>query len=107
MSKARKEGMSYIDKLNLRSKKNVPSTSLSGGRPIETQTQTMTTISGMKRKLHLAMALTGETKVNKYKAFEKAKGVFFLRDGFLNLTSSEVSCKSNSDTIIFCKLIIL
>ena len=78
MSQARKEGMSYIDKLNLRSKKNVPSTSLSGGKSIVTQTMTMTTISGMKRKLHLAMALTGETKVNKYKAFEKAKDVFFL-----------------------------
>ena len=79
MSQARKEGMSYIDKLNLRSKKNVPSTSLSGGKSIVTQTMTMTmtTISGMKRKLHLAMALTGETKVNKYKAFEKAKGIFF------------------------------
>ena len=77
MSQARKEGISYIDKLNLRSKKNVPSTSLSGGKSIVTQTMTMTTISGMKRKLHLAMALTGETKVNKYKAFEKAKGIFF------------------------------
>ena len=47
-SEAKKEGESYIEKLNLGPKKNEASTSLSGG---------------MKRKLHLAMALTGDSKV--------------------------------------------
>ena len=47
-SEAKKQGMEYIEKLNLVPKKDVKSTSLSGG---------------MKRKLHLAMALTGDSKV--------------------------------------------
>ena len=47
-SEAKKEGMRYITDLNLVPKKDVPSTALSGG---------------MKRKLHLAMALTGHSKV--------------------------------------------
>ena len=47
-SEAKREGQQYIQKLNLVPKMNVPSTSLSGG---------------MKRKLHLAMALTGDSKV--------------------------------------------
>ena len=49
-SEAKKEGMRYIKDLNLVPKKDVPSTALSGG---------------MKRKLHLAMALTGHSKVEK------------------------------------------
>ena len=48
MSQARKDGNFYINNLNLAAKKNMPSTALSGG---------------MKRKLHLAMALTGPSKV--------------------------------------------
>ena len=32
MSQAGKEGMFYIEKLNLKAKRNVPSTSLSGGQ---------------------------------------------------------------------------
>ncbi len=48
MKEARKDGNFYIDSLNLKPKKNMPSTALSGG---------------MKRKLHLAMALTGPSKV--------------------------------------------
>ena len=50
-SEAKKEGMQYITDLNLLPKKDVLSTALSGG---------------MKRKLHLAMALTGQSKVHKF-----------------------------------------
>ena len=49
MKEARKDGDFYIDSLNLKAKKYVASTALSGG---------------MKRKLHLAMALTGPSKVS-------------------------------------------
>ena len=49
MKEARKNGESLLEKLNLSDKKNKPSTALSGG---------------MKRKLHLAMALTGPSEVN-------------------------------------------
>ena len=48
MKEAKKDANFYIDGLNLKAKKYVASTALSGG---------------MKRKLHLAMALTGPTKV--------------------------------------------
>ena len=48
-SEAKREGLKYLEGLNLMPKKNVASTSLSGG---------------MKRKLHLAMALTGNSKVH-------------------------------------------
>ena len=50
-SEAKKEGMRYITDLDLLPKKDVLSTALSGG---------------MKRKLHLAMALTGHSKVHKF-----------------------------------------
>ena len=49
MKEAKKDGDFYIQSLNLNAKKYVASTALSGG---------------MKRKLHLAMALTGPSKVN-------------------------------------------
>ena len=48
MSDAKLDGQKYIDMLNFNAKKNVASSALSGG---------------MKRKLHLAMALTGSSKV--------------------------------------------
>ena len=48
MQEARKDANFYITSLNLQAKKFVMSTALSGG---------------MKRKLHLAMALTGPSKV--------------------------------------------
>ena len=48
MSDAKLDGHKYIDMLNFNAKKNVASSALSGG---------------MKRKLHLAMALTGSSKV--------------------------------------------
>ena len=48
MSEAKVDGQKYIDMLSFNDKKNVASSALSGG---------------MKRKLHLAMALTGSSKV--------------------------------------------
>ena len=48
MKEAKRDANFYIDNLNLKAKKFVSSTALSGG---------------MKRKLHLAMALTGPSKV--------------------------------------------
>ena len=48
MSEAKADGQKYIDMLSFNPKKNVASSALSGG---------------MKRKLHLAMALTGSSKV--------------------------------------------
>ena len=52
-SEAKREGFKYLEGLNLMPKRHVASTSLSGG---------------MKRKLHLAMALTGNSKVD-FKSF--------------------------------------
>ena len=51
MSEAKTDGKKYIDLLSLQEKTNVRSAALSGG---------------MKRKLHLAMALTGSSKVRVY-----------------------------------------
>ena len=48
MSEAKVDGQKYVDMLSFNDKKNVASSALSGG---------------MKRKLHLAMALTGSSKV--------------------------------------------
>ena len=48
MKEARQEGQFFIERLNLVDKKNRPSSALSGG---------------MKRKLHLAMALTGPSEI--------------------------------------------
>ena len=48
MSEAKLDGEKYIDMLSFTAKRNVASSTLSGG---------------MKRKLHLAMALTGSSKV--------------------------------------------